>query len=297
MITERFNDRRKTIYGELDRKTAPTHKQVTEICLAEIRDIINRIKVVTNLGSAPDTEQKKPAVIELVPQIAPPLKDAQITAPAPPPEGRLQKIEWTTSQIARAHSSPQNAEKSVAREYLKKGQAQLTERTQQAESLWTTYFNKFTCSPFGWPFRASLARTANVVVNGAPYSRQSTILNAITTLTNLAVNSLKEDEYGQYNEQVPEIVRIFTAAIRKIEQFMQGLPIASSDIETLSKPVAERKNVPEVMVVQEALKGGLERVLGAFNEYLGGMGMSRSEIMEAKTCVAREPKEEMRQVS
>jgi nucleoporin NDC1 len=290
LITDSFEDRRKTIYGELERNKLPTYKQVVDICLVEIKEINRRISTALDPKYRPEdaTGEKAPAVpISLVPQISQPLHNARITGIGDAPETRLQKVGAVTSQIARAHSSPQNAQNATARVYLKQGQEKLLKGAEQAESVITVYSNKFASSPFGSPFRSCIRRTANVVVNGAPYSRQSSIFNAITTLANLTVFSLKEDEFGQFNNEVPEMVRVFTAAIRKIEGYVAGLQIHWTDVDCLARPEAERKKIPEVDAVTEALKEGLERILGAFNEFLMPMGMTRAEVQEAKKAVAR----------
>ncbi|KAF2262292.1 nuclear envelope protein-like protein [Lojkania enalia] len=291
MITDRFDDRRKTIFGELDRKKAPTYQQVTELCLAEVSEIVRRINVV-DPAYRPEDEKgkpKPPLPIDFAPRISQPLKDGQVIAPNPVPSSKLKLIEDTTARIARTHSSPQNAQNAAARELIKATQGKFSEGAKQAESQWQIYKHKFASSPLGWPWRQSLHRTANTVVNGAPYSRQFLICNAVTALTNLAVASLKEDEFGQFQKQVPEIVRAFTVAIKKIEAYIQGLVVHWTDIDTLALPEADRKRVPEVELVVDCLKVGLERVLGAFNEYLSAMEMSKTEIQEAKKYAARPP--------
>ncbi|KAF2184273.1 hypothetical protein K469DRAFT_708995 [Zopfia rhizophila CBS 207.26] len=286
LITDRFDDRRKTIYGELERKKAPTHKQIVDICLAEVRNISNRIDTINNLFPKKDEKERKPE-IELVPRISQPLREDQIAGPGVPLGTRLQRIEAAASQIARTYSSPDNATNAGARRLIEYGDRSIHEGAQQAGSVWDEYWSKFAASPIGWFFRSCVRRTANVVINGSPYSHQSSIANAITTLTNLAVSSLKEDEYGQFNKEVPEIVRVFASAIKAIESYMQGLEVDWMDVDCLARPEAERKKVPEVEVVVERLKEGLERILRSFAEYLGPMGMTAAEIREAKELVAR----------
>jgi nucleoporin NDC1 len=283
----------------LERNKNPTYKQVVDICLLEIKEINRRINTALDPKYRPEgaTGEEAPAVpFSLVPQISQSLLNGAIAGPGDAPETRLQKVGAVTSQIARAHSSPQNAQNATARVYLKQGQEKLQQSTQQAESLLTTYSNKFASSPFGSPFRSCIRRTANVVVNGAPYSRQSSILNAITTLANLTVFSLTEDEFGQFNTEVPEMVRVFTAAIKKIEEYMAGLQIHWTDVDCWARPEAERKKIPEVEVVMEALKEGLERILGAFNEFLIPMGMTRAEVQEAKKVVVKLVMKEIEEV-
>lgn len=293
LITERFPDRRKTIYGELERKKAPTHKQITDICLAELRAIVERINTATDPDYNPneDGKKKSPQPIELVPQIAQPLNDKSVTGPGEAPVTRLQKLGNVTGEIARTRSSPQNAQNAIAAKYLRKGQDKVDEGVKEAKTALDIYKERFARSPVGWFLRSSLRRTASVVVNGSPYSKQHLILCAITTLTNLTVSSLKEDEYGQFQGMVPEIIRAFTQAIKTVEAYMKDLAIHWTDVETLAQPEADRKKVEEVDVVLTASKEGLAKILGAFNEYLEALGMNRTDIQDAKKCVARETPE------
>ncbi|OAK99733.1 hypothetical protein IQ06DRAFT_275963 [Phaeosphaeriaceae sp. SRC1lsM3a] len=289
LITDSFPDRRKTIYGELERKKAPTFQQVTDICLAEIKFLITRLNIGLDPSYSPQSAagpQLPAPAVNLVPQIAKPLNaDKQVTAAPPPPNTRWDHIEAATSGIAKLHSSPGNAQQAYGREALNKGLKKAQEGKEQAESFVGTYSNKVTSSIVGRPFRQSLERTVNIVVLGAPYSRISLICNAITALTNLATFSLKQDELGRFHEGIPQIIRLFTTAITKIDEYMAHVPIHWSDFETLKKPEAERKKVPQVEEVRECLREGLERILGSFNEYLTGLEMSKVEIMDAKKAI------------
>lgn len=298
IITARFDDRRKTIYGEPDRKKAPTYKQVTDICLAELRAVTDRINAVTDPNYRGAKEQEKmpndATPIQLVPQISQPLRDGQIAGPGQPIESRLQKIESVTSQIARSHSSPQNLQKSLAKKGLDRVQQEANDGRNKITSQWEDYKNKLARSPIGYLVRHSLPRTASVVVFGTPYARHNIILNAITILTNLSVCSLKEDAWGNYQNVVPDIVRVFVNAITKIESYMAGLQVHWTDVDTLAKPEGERRKVAEVEEVVGELKAGLEKILRAFGEYLEGLNMSAREVLAAKKLVAREVPE-MRQ--
>jgi nucleoporin NDC1 len=289
LITDSFPDRRKTIYGELERKKAATFMQVTDICLAEIKFLIERLHhgidpSYTSNGAA-GPSQPAPAV-KLVPQISQPLRDEkQITALPSKSNSRLEQVEAITTGFAKSLSSPGNAQHAYGREALNKGIIKAQQGTQQAESFFSLYYNKLVASPIGRPFQHSLERTANVVVLGSPYSRISLICNAVTALTNLTIFSLKQDDLGRFHEGVPQIIRIFTTAIKRIDEYMAGIEIHWSDFDTLSKPEAERRVVPQVNEVRECLREGLEKILGSFNEYLSALGLSKLEIMEAKKAV------------
>lgn len=301
LITDAFPDRRKTIYGERERKKAPTFQQVTDICLGEIKLLIQRLNFgldpTYNPDAAPGTQPPTTAV-NLVPQIAQPLKDdKQIAALPPRPDTKWDHIESAAAGIAKSYSAPGNSQQAYGREAIKKGVQKAQQGAHQAESFATLYYNKLVSSPLGSPFSQSFPRRVNVVILGAPYSRISLICNAVTALANLAIFSISQDELGQFHQGVPEIVRAITEAITKIDQYMDTVEIHWSDQTTLKKPEAERRKVPEVEEVRECLREGLEKILGSFNEYLSGMGLNSVEILEAKKAVGAKKGPEMRQAS
>ncbi|KAF1849599.1 uncharacterized protein K460DRAFT_372072 [Cucurbitaria berberidis CBS 394.84] len=297
LITDAFPDRRKTIYGEIDRKKGPTFQQVTDICLAEIKLLIERISIgldPTYNPAATPVQQLPTAPVGLVPQIAQPLKsDKQIAALPPRPDTKWDHIESAAAGIAKSYSSPGNSQQAYGREAIKKGVQKAQEGAQQAGSFASVYYNKLVSSPLGAPFSQSLPRTVNLVILGAPFSRISLICNAVTALANLAVFSLSQDALGRFHEGIPEIIRVFTTAITKIDEYMSKVEIHWSDQTTLKKPEAEQRKVPEVEEVRECLKEGLEKILGSFNEYLSGMGLTKVEILDAKKAIGAKKAPEM----
>jgi nucleoporin NDC1 len=279
LITERFPERRKTIYGELERKKAPTAKQVTDICLAEIRLLLERIGAALDPKYTPQVDAAPPAPtsVSLVPRISQDIKDGAITGPGQAPSTRMEKFGAFAADIAKMHSSPQNAQNAYAREYLKKGQEKLAQGAKEAEVYSSNWWGRFLVSHFGSPFRKSLRRTAAIIITGAPYSRISPLCNAITTLTNLTIFSIKEDEFGRFQNFVPDIVRMFATAIKKIDEYVATLQMG------------EDTKLEEVDLVRECLREGLERILRTFGEFLGGLGMSSADVREAKRCAANGP--------
>lgn len=297
MITDAFPDRRKTIYSEQERKKAPTFQQVTDLCLGELRLLIERLSIgldPTYNPSAAASKQQPAASVNLVPQIAQPLKnDKQVVAPPLRPNTKLELIEAAAAGLAKSHSAPGNSQQAYGREAINKGTKKAQEGAQQASSFVIVYWNKLVSSRVGSLFQKSLQRTANVVVLGAPYSRISLVCNAVTALANLTVFSLSQDALGRFHQGIPEIVRVLTIALNKVDAYMSTVPIHWSDKETLNKPEAERRKVPEVEEVRECLREGLEKILGSFNEYLSGMGLSKLEILEAKKVVGLKRAPEM----
>ncbi|CAO2658433.1 Nn.00g061560.m01.CDS01 [Neocucurbitaria sp. VM-36] len=299
LITDAFPDRRKTIYGEIERKTAPTYQQVTDICLGEIKFLIQRLSIGLNPAYNPDTapgKQQPAAPVSLVPQISQPLKDdKQIAALPLKPDTKWDHFESAAAGIAKSYSAPGNSQQAYGREAINKSVKKAQEGAEQAASFATLYYNQLVKSPLGAPFSQSLPRTASLVVLGAPFSRISLICNAVTALANLTVFSLSQDSLGRFHEGVPAIIHVFTTAISQLDEYMSTVQIHWSDKSTLSKPEAERRKVPEVEEVRECLREGLEKILGSFNEYLGGMGLSKLEILEAKKVAAVKKGPEMLQ--
>lgn len=294
LITDSFLERRKTIYGELNRKNGPTFKQITNICLSEVKLFIERLSIGLDPNYRPKEEAEKnqqTQTVSLVPQIAPPLTEAAIKGPGLRHSTARDKLGDVAGGFAKSLSSPQNGVKT--REYLKKGTTEVSQHLQkgieEVEARSSGLYSQFMSSPLGYPFRHSLRRTANVVVAGAPYSRLSMLCSAITALPNLSVCSLVEDDFGGMQDEIPDIVRVFTEALKKLDEYVAKLNIHWSDFDTLSKPEAERKRIAEVDEIRECLRAGLEKILGQFGEYLAGMKMTRAEILEAKKAAANGP--------
>ncbi|KAF2441461.1 hypothetical protein P171DRAFT_523466 [Karstenula rhodostoma CBS 690.94] len=294
LITDSFPERRKTVYVEISRKNGATLKQVVDICLSEVRLLIQRLNMGLDPQYSPKGDAEKSNQIQsvsLVPQIAPALKDAPIKGPGLPATTTREKLGDVAGDFAKSLSSTQNGVKT--REYFMKGTSELSQHLQkgveEVEARSSGVYYNFMASPFGYPFRHSLRRNANVVVAGAPYSRLSILCNAIVALTNLTVSSILEDEYGRMQDEVAQIIRVFTEALKLLDQYMERLNIHWTDFETLARPEAERKKVAEAEQVREALRAGLEKILRSFGEYLTGLKMSRLEITEAKKVASNGP--------
>ena len=216
-----------------------------------------------------------------VPKIASPLKKENITGPGVAPGTRLQKLEAFTSDVAKVHSSPENAANSKAKKMIESGSKSIQQGVQQSKGFVEQNTEKYLGSWFGFIFKQPIRRTANLVINGAPYSRASLIGNALQALTKLSVRSLKEDKLGQFNKDVPEIVRVLTTTLKKVQDYVGSLAIEQT-------AEALEKEVPEVVAVKACLRDSLEQILTAFAEYLPHMGISRADLQEAKKLVEAE---------
>jgi nucleoporin NDC1 len=113
------------------------------------------------------------------------------------------------------------------------------------------------------------------VILGSPYGDVGIIVDAIDSLTRLAVCSLKEDPYGNVQRDVPKIIKTFTATIAQLEGFKQSLGMHWTDVE-------KKKESPEVETILAALKGGLHELLDAFQDYSADLQLSQRDMREAR---------------
>lgn len=295
LITNRFQVRRKSIYDEIDRKNGSTWKQILAVCLAEINNISSRIQAAQSPTPDPGA-LRKTQPIELVPRISQPLKDDKIAGPSTSPTTALGKFENFASDLVRTCGSSSPGPSPQAIKLLEYSSSLLTpeRRAQLNPNTMTGWIRsnliKIIRSPFGVPFRKKLSSSAIVVITGTPYSQAGTIVDAVTALTELSVASLKEDSLGQVYKDVPEIIRTFVLAIKNIDGFMRSLEVHWTDVDLHAKDENEKRKVPLVEEVVEALKSGLERILLAFGEYLESMGVTKTEIREAKELVVKDRK-------
>ncbi|OCL02593.1 hypothetical protein AOQ84DRAFT_304447 [Glonium stellatum] len=292
LITERFDARRRSIYEEIDRNNGSTWKQILVVCLAEIRGISERIRAAQSPGSSAPT---KPEPIQILPRISQPLNEDGVIGKIAPPTTRLDRLGNFATDFAKTHASPPGSSPPTQKLLEYSNTLLNSEKTAQLNSSTVTSWLQtrlllLVRSPFGIPFRKSLRRTANVIIAGTPYSRAGTISDAVSALTGLAMCSFKEDILGQVHKDVPEIIRAFVAAIKNIEGFVKGMEVHWTDVDLEGKNENEIKRIPEVEELLRALKGGLEKIVLAFVEYLEPMGMTEAEITEAKDLAQKDRK-------
>jgi len=306
LITQRFPDRRKTIYADIDRN--PTSwRQVSELCLGEIKGVSNRIttfiesqssvskpKPVPTPDATDSTNQKE--------KVVPPLKTDPILAATPPPKTQTQRAAQLASNLARQQGSSTSpprpfhevqralnysAKKLLPSSTLKEIEDSPKTMRQKAGGLVMWFVSIRWLGSF---MRQTFSKRATAVVCGSPTSRTGIIVDAVLSLSKLATESLKEDPYGQVAKDVRTIVASMVKALKDIKGFMlEGLQPHWSDVNFRE---SERQRVEEVNYVVDALKEGLGSVLGAFGEYAAGVGLSEKELQEAKKLVASREMEE-----
>ena len=306
LITERFPDRRKTIYADIDRN--PTSwKQVSDLCLREIKGISDRITTFIESQSSASKPKSIPTSdttnqTQLKEKVVPPLKTDPILAATPSLKTRTQRATQLVANIAKQQGSSTSpprpfheaqralnysAKKLLPPSTLKEIEDAPKTVRQKAGGLIMWLVSIRWLSGF---MRQTFSKRATAVVCGTPTSRTGIIVDAVLSLSKLATESLKEDPYGQVAKDVKSIVASMVKALKDVKGFLlEGLQPHWSDVNFTE---GERQRVEEVNCVVDALKEGLGNVLGAFGEYAAGVGLSEKELQEAKSLVASREMEE-----
>lgn len=287
-IAQSFQGRRKTIFEDIDRKGGSTWSQILEICLGTVNDVNVRISQYLQPQPAPATQPIQD--IPSLPRLSAPLKDGNIFSASPSPRTTGASIGAAVGSIAKAHGH--SADGPQALKFVGKAKSKILNPDQQkalsSEGLWAKARGltlQIVESPLGWPFREDFRRRMAVIVLGSPYGDVGTIVDAVDSLTRLSVCSLAEDPYGNVSRDVPEIIRSFTTVIATLEGFKQSLGLHWTDVE-------KKQDSPEVDVILSALKGGLNELIAAFEDYSVDLRLSQSDMRMARNA-ATPPHERM----
>lgn len=311
LITMRFPDRRKTIFADIDRQPS-TWTQISTLCLREIRGVSDRVKAFNDARApkpSPETANGTPQQQQQQQQqklaAVPPLKTDPILAQTPPPKTRAERVGRLAGSFAKQHGlSPGSPPRLLqdAGKALSYAERKLVPPAKQREIrdapkavrekagglLMTLLGNAW----LGWPFRRTFERRAVAVICGSPTARTSIIVDAATALAKLCTESLREDPYGAVAKDIKAIVGVYSAAIGDARGLLEACEPHWTDVFFTE---GKRRSVEEVNVLIEALTGGLKGILGAFGEYAAGVGMTDSELAEAKALVGgREMRERKR---
>ncbi|KAH7043851.1 nucleoporin protein Ndc1-Nup [Macrophomina phaseolina] len=292
MISQRFEDRRQTIYKELERQT---FKEIMNACLTEITAVKERIESVSAPPPPPAPTEEQLAQQRLQigyankPLITDALKNDDIFAPVDAPAGGVAKNLRRAKDFARQQGKSPGPHPfaPLVQEELPRLIENTSKRLPPATAFHAA-FQSLLLSPFGAPFRQTFARRAAGIVLGSPNSSAHNVVNAVTALTQLALRSIKEDVYGVVNRDVVVVIRTFATVLGSVDAFVKGgLDVHWTDVWFDERTGKRYGQLGEVGEVVKALKTGLVEVLGVFEMYLRGMEMSEKEIREVKELLAR----------
>lgn len=296
-IARDFQDRRKTIYEDIDRKDGPMWSQIYGICLEVLKSVETRV----------DTYGKPPAPRGPEPDIR--AESKKRTLPVPRDEDGIfqptpQKPKFAAEVekvVTNAATSPgQGSQLSpVAKKAYERSKQQLLRAQQEftgsddPQSLFKGFALKVVTSAVGWPFRQEYHRRLTKAALGTPYAEPSLYINAASALGLLAEHSLVEDKYGNVQRDVAAIIRTLTAVTKKLHDFKESLPLHWTDVNGA-------RECPEVEEVLGVLQDALARLVAAFGPYARDLRLSLTDMRLAREAVTlgdkAENNQEMRQV-
>ncbi|SMR61022.1 unnamed protein product [Zymoseptoria tritici ST99CH_1E4] len=308
LISKDFEARRRSIYTDVDRRDGSTWTQICQVCLSEIRAIKERITEANRpaLSSAQQKEQElrrqqhehligqevEEQQIVGLRKIAdrPVVNDAAVFARG------SNGSPFAVSNLARSigQSPGSDAALPVARKALQwSADRALSRADQERLAKFGTgdgfiaqqsqgYILQFLRSPPGEPFRKTFDRqVAGVILGSGPATNKRNIIYASEALTQLVMCSLVEDSYGSVAKDVPEIVRTLTEVIDAIEKYV-GHEAKAHWTDVNLREEARWQVATEAAEVLQVLRSGLERIVLAFGEYAGSIGLSKKEVREAR---------------
>lgn len=310
-ISQRFADRRKAIFNDIDRDGGPAWSQILQSATEVIKGIATRIDEQKNpsSGSKPAQVEQTEPVLRTLPRLTDPLKADNVFAPSPKANSRQEKIGEVFSSTAKSYGQSADwtpAARAKARDVFDRASTAILSPERKQKLLASSQEFKMltgtsTCkpenlnpfiaqllrSPVGRLFRQTYDRRLSGIVLGAPHANLCPIVDAIESLTRLLIASLQEDQYGKVQADVPDVVRLFTNTITTLEPFIHGgLDAHWTDVNfpPSSNPEAqaEARRVPDVDLVLDTLKSSLKDLLSAFNLYLKDIGLVGKDLRLAK---------------
>ena len=221
-----------------------------------------------------------------------PLKEDQIFAHTPSPSTRREKVQQTVGTFAKSQGqNPPETRKGwtpidlltwiyhfCLDKLVSPEQKQELSKINLGAKI-DEYALNFLRSPFGIPFRQTLRRRSAAVVLGSPTGNLGNVLDAIDSITQIAICSLTEDPYGKVQTDVPTIIKTFTSTIQNLNALKTTLQPHWTDVEAKIRQGQHGENdFEEVDLLLRALKVGLARLLDAFGEYADALGLSSKEM-------------------
>ncbi|KAI2465589.1 nucleoporin protein Ndc1-Nup [Annulohypoxylon bovei var. microspora] len=288
LIARDFDDRRRSIFEDIDRKDGPMWSQIYVTCLNTIKALEERID---NYGKPPAAPAAQTAAAPAQPpaRIVQPPKADNVWASTPSQNGLRNSL---GNIVKNAVTSPGKAPadvylpeaKKVAREasehFLTQEQRDALSPQGVSSILRTLSLYVLNLPRAGQLFQQAFSRRLTTIVLGQPYGELSTYMNAAFALSRLAVSSLTEDQYGNVQRDVPAIIRTFTVVIKKLERFRDNLPIHWTDL-------GQNRECPEVDELLDALKDGLNELITAFGQYSTDLRLSRADMRLAREAAER----------
>lgn len=325
LISQKFPERRKAIFSDIDREGGAAWTQVLNASTAVIKDINTRINTYKNPPGAVSKklaqEGQPQPTLQTLPQLTAPPKQENIFAPSPKARSRQEKFEETLTTVAKTYGQSPDwtpTARARAREVFDRASTAVMSPERKKKLLASTQDLKlltgvvqpsspekihpitaqFLRSPVGLLFRQTYSRRLRGIVLGSPYDSLSPIVDATESLARFCVASLAEDPFGKVQADVPGVVRLLTDTIVTLQSFVNGgLQVHWTDVTfpPSSNPEAQAKarRVPEVDAVLATLKCSLAELLTAYKPYLSQVGLVGKDLRLAKEASGIAEEEEV----
>ncbi|MCJ1414619.1 hypothetical protein MMC32_000946 [Xylographa parallela] len=295
-ITQHVTTRKNSIFSEIDRAGGATWAQVLNVSLVTIQAISSRISDFEHpRSSAILSGQQTQNKVEELPRLAPPIKYGNVLSSPNQPKGGREKLESTVGSITKSYgqsgqvSSPisPRAKQAIAfaRDKLLTSDQKNAINPASLKSVFFDYVNQLLSTPIiGAPFRQTFKRRICRAVLGSPYSQLNPTICAIDSVANLALASLREDQFGTVNKDLPLMIRTFANTIQSVERIIQQMPIHWTDTEFQERD-GDGRRIEEIELVLEHLRWGLRQLLQDFGPYALDLGLGQGELQACRGIV------------
>ena len=298
-ISRDYEDRRKGIYEDIERKDGSAWSQISALCLDVIKSVETRIDTYGKApvpAEAPAPSSSAAEETKFKGGFQPPKEDAIFQAVPTKPNKFRDQVEKVVNQVATAPGqgsqlSPM-AKRAIdgAKQGLIEAQVKAT-GSDDTQGLLKDLALKGLHMKFGWPFRQEYQRRITQAILGSPYGEPSLYINATTALGQLAVASLKEDNFGNVQRDVAGIIRALTSVTSKLEAFKINMPTHWTDVEG-------KRSCPEVDALLEVLRDQLGDLVTAFGPYARDLRLTLQDVRLAKEAAGLQaPRGELEHVS
>ncbi|KAJ2893557.1 uncharacterized protein MKZ38_008450 [Zalerion maritima] len=279
-VARDFEDRRKTIFDDIDRLDGPMWSQVYQVCLGVVTGVQQNMNNVGKQPEGPKVEEAKKE--EARPKVAVPPSARNVCIQRPERDDIVTHVQKELKSISQSPGkTPLHELSPIARKAITDAKNKyLTMEQQEAmtrdgiNSAVKTRVTQLLNHPIGVLIRRDFGQRLAAVVFDSEEVEISLYVNAVNVLTKLSVNSLAEDQYGHVQRDVASIIRTFTTTLNKLEAFATAFPTHWLD----GNAERECRQVNELV---GALRLGLRELLDAFGEFAEDLRLSRADMRQA----------------
>ena len=246
------------------------------ICLEKMNSIEKRIAEYQNPKPEPlpssIASQPPQNMVQSLPRLSAPLKEAAIMKNSPRSKGSLETI---AGAYVKSLDSPESARTTTltgvlspkANQLFNSGRGLLTQQQQEAisvagvKSTFTRYWIMALRPPHKSMYRNTFERRFSAIVFGTPYSDIDVIVDSVNSVTNLVVHSIKEDKFGCVSPSIPLIIRTYVSIISSLNSFSASLEVHWTDVYYDETGAGRRQE--EINTMGNTLKKSFSRALEA----------------------------------